>query len=53
MVALPRLSSLRGIRKVFSISGIYFIQDVANTSVGVQIGFNGDQVSSITRVQAT
>lgn len=29
---------------MFCVSGIYFIQDVANTSVGVQIGFNSEQV---------
>ncbi|XP_003739022.1 kynurenine formamidase [Galendromus occidentalis] len=48
MVALPRLSSLRGIRKVFCVSGVYSIQDVANTTVGVQIGFNSDQVEKFT-----
>ena len=45
MMAIPRLSSLRGIRKVFCVSGIYFLQDIVSTSVGVQIGFSSEQVT--------
>ncbi|XP_022653217.1 kynurenine formamidase-like isoform X2 [Varroa jacobsoni] len=44
MAALPRLASLQGIRKVFSVSGIYSLWEVMHTSVGVQVGFTKEQV---------
>lgn len=44
MAALPRLSTMRGIRKVFCISGLYSLRDIAHTTVGVRINLDEDQV---------
>ncbi|OQR69720.1 putative arylformamidase-like [Tropilaelaps mercedesae] len=47
MTALPRLPTMQGIRKVFCISGIYSLQEIVNTSVGVHVNFSRDQVHYI------
>lgn len=44
LAALPRLRSLQGIKRVYSVSSIYDLSQYTQTTRGVLIGFTRDQV---------